>query len=148
EELKKCQQYIQANNQVMITIGVGKPAEQFNLHASYEEAKKALKVASKRQTVVFYEELLMDMMLEDVSEPVKKEFLSRVLSSIQKEKELLETLKCYLANDQSLKKTAFDLHIHINTLHYRLKQMKELTDIDPKSVKGITLFYLALSLLE
>ncbi|MER2258808.1 MAG: helix-turn-helix domain-containing protein, partial [Priestia megaterium] len=122
--------------------------EQFNLHASYEEAKKALKVASKRQTVVFYEELLMDMILEDVSEPVKKEFLSRVLSSIQKEKELLETLKCYLANDQSLKKTAFDLHIHINTLHYRLKQMKELTDIDPKSVKGITLFYLALSLLE
>jgi len=90
----------------------------------------------------------MDMILEDVSEPVKKEFLSRVLSSIQKEKELLETLKCYLANDQSLKKTAFDLHIHINTLHYRLKQMKELTDIDPKSVKGITLFYLALSLLE
>ncbi|MCJ7989220.1 helix-turn-helix domain-containing protein [Priestia sp. OVS21] len=71
-----------------------------------------------------------------------------MLSSIQKEKELLETLKCYLANDQSLKKTAFDLHIHINTLHYRLKQMKELTDIDPKSVKGITLFYLALSLLE
>jgi len=129
-------------------IGVGKPAEQFNLHASYEEAKKALKVASKRQTIVFYEELLMDMILEDVSEPVKKEFLSRVLSSIQKEKELLETLKCYLANDQSLKKTAFDLHIHINTLHYRLKQMKELTDIDPKSVKGITLFYLALSLLE
>ncbi len=132
----------------MITIGVGKPAEQFNLHASYEEAKKALKVASKRQTVIFYEELLMDMILEDVSEPVKKEFLSRVLSSIQKEKELLETLKCYLANDQSLKKTAFDLHIHINTLHYRLKQMKELTDIDPKSVKGITLFHLALSLLE
>jgi carbohydrate diacid regulator len=132
----------------MITIGVGKPAEKFDLHASYEEAKKALKVASKRQTVVFYEELLMDMILEDVSEPVKKEFLSRVLSSIQKEKELLETLKYYLANDQSLKKTAFDLHIHINTLHYRLKQMKELTDIDPKSVKGITLFYLALSLLE
>ncbi|MGV4965573.1 hypothetical protein ACVB78_07865 [Priestia aryabhattai] len=29
-----------------------------------------------------------------------------------------------------------------------MKQMKELTDIDPKSVKGITLFYLALSLLE
>ncbi|MGV6998282.1 hypothetical protein ACWA2C_06090 [Priestia megaterium] len=26
--------------------------------------------------------------------------------------------------------------------------MKELTDIDPKSVKGITLFHLALSLLE
>ncbi|WP_307843166.1 helix-turn-helix domain-containing protein [Priestia megaterium] len=47
-----------------------------------------------------------------------------------------------------VKKTAFDLHIHINTLHYRLKQMKELTDIDPKSVKGITLFHLALSLLE
>jgi len=148
EELKKCQQYIQANNQVIITIGVGKPAEQFNLHASYEEAKKALKVASKRQAVVFYEELLMDMILEDVSEPVKKEFLSRVLSALLKEKELLETLKCYLSNDQSLKKTAVDLHIHINTLHYRLKQMKELTDIDPKSVKGLTLFYLALSLLE
>jgi carbohydrate diacid regulator len=61
---------------------------------------------------------------------------------------LLETLQAYLANNLSLKETALELHVHINTLHYRLKQITEVTGIDPKTTEGIALFYLAVQLAE
>ncbi|TMN21722.1 hypothetical protein FFL34_06035 [Lentibacillus cibarius] len=38
------------------------------------------------------------------------------------------------------------MHIHINTLYYRLKQIKEMTGINPKEAEGTTLFYIGLCL--
>ncbi|MEK1832198.1 helix-turn-helix domain-containing protein [Priestia megaterium] len=83
----------------------------------------------------------MDMILEDVSEPVKGILESSAFFH-SKRKRASRNAEMLFSQRSIVEKTAFDLHIHINTLHYRLKQMKELTDIDPKSVKGITLFTL------
>jgi DNA-binding PucR family transcriptional regulator len=45
---------------------------------------------------------------------------------------LLSTLIVYLDQNQNIKKTADALHIHINTLTYRLKRIEEilLTDLN------------------
>ncbi|KIL49442.1 CdaR family transcriptional regulator [Jeotgalibacillus soli] len=147
-ELERCQQYFKNQYQAGLAIGVGKSIEHHNVYRSYQEAEKALKVAVKSHKIVFYEELILDIVLEEVTQPTRDEFTDRVLLAIRHDYELLETLKVYFLNNQSLKKTADDLHVHINTLHYRLKQIKDLTGIDPKKAEGITLFYIALCFLE
>ncbi|MQL51643.1 GAF domain-containing protein [Desulfofundulus thermobenzoicus] len=43
---------------------------------------------------------------------------------------LVDTLECYLDNNCNLADTAGKLYIHVNTLKYRLKKIKELTSID------------------
>lgn len=40
------------------------------------------------------------------------------------------------------------MHVHINTLHYRLKRIQDLTTLDPKRMQDAMLFYLALLLLD
>lgn len=42
----------------------------------------------------------------------------------------LQTLYCYIAKERSLVRTAEALHIHVNTLKYRLRKIRELTDMD------------------
>src|SRR5699024_5286136 len=47
--------------------------------------------------------------------------------------ELLRTVKIYFEHDFSIKQTALSLHIHRNTLIYRLYQIKEKVKLDPRS---------------
>lgn len=59
---------------------------------------------------------------------------------------LLETLELFLKHDSSLKDTAEALHVHINTLNYRLKRIAEIGGIDLKSVDQKVSLYLDLKL--
>ncbi len=145
-ELSNWQKTFEKQHNVFLAIGVGKSIENKTIFKSYQEAKKALKIAIKNTSVVFYDSLLLDIILEEVTEATKEEYLNRVFSSINEDILLIETIQAYFVNNQSLKNTAIDLHVHINTLHYRLNQIKTLTGIDPKSSEGTALFYVALSL--
>ncbi|WP_407272938.1 CdaR family transcriptional regulator [Radiobacillus sp. PE A8.2] len=143
-ELQRWQKEMKKKYQVEIAIGIGKTNQAKTISQSYKQAEKALKVSEKNLQVVFYESLLLAIILEEVSDTTKDEYHHRVLSSIKADNELLRTLKTYLEHNQSLKLTAEALHCHINTLHYRLTQINNLTGIDPKSSEGIALFYVAL----
>lgn len=50
---------------------------------------------------------------------------------------LVETLKVYLDTVQDRKRTAAILHIHPNTLDYRLRRIKELTGLSPTAPRDI-----------
>jgi sugar diacid utilization regulator len=56
----------------------------------------------------------------------------RSLSTLDSEKNsnLTETLFCYLQHNQDINLTSKALHIHYNTLKYRIKRISELTNID------------------
>ena len=43
---------------------------------------------------------------------------------------LLETLEVFLAHDCSWTRTAEALHIHVNTVHYRVERIETLTGRD------------------
>jgi hypothetical protein len=45
--------------------------------------------------------------------------------------DLLATLRCYLDNARNRRQTAADLHVHANTVDYRLRQVGLLTGLDP-----------------
>lgn len=58
--------------------------------------------------------------------------------------ELLQTLELYLSQDSNVKATADLLHVHINTLTYRLKRIAEIVDIDLNSMDQKVTLYLDL----
>ena len=45
---------------------------------------------------------------------------------------MLKTLEVYLQRHGNLRQSARDLHIHLNTLHYRLRRIGEVTGMDLK----------------
>jgi purine catabolism regulator len=58
--------------------------------------------------------------------------------------ELVTTVSTFLATDGSWKQTAEQLHIHRQTLVYRLKTVEQLTGLKPTSTVGTTSLWLAL----
>lgn len=44
--------------------------------------------------------------------------------------ELIPTLKCYLDNNQSIKKTAKNMFVHYRTISYRLEKIEKISGIN------------------
>ncbi|MEK4873413.1 helix-turn-helix domain-containing protein [Bacillus sp. FSL W8-0102] len=118
------------------------------IHRSFKEAMKALKVAQKHLGIVFYEDLILEIILEDIPIEIQKDFQRRTIDVLKEDPILIDTLQHYLHNNQSIKKTSEEMNIHINTLHYRLNKIEELTGINPKTTEGIVIFYISLMLLN
>lgn len=144
--LVQLQKYFRNTYNMGMAIGVSKSLVQHRLDKAYSEAAKGVRVAKNTGEVTFYEDLLLEIILEEVSAQSRDEFLVRVLGEIQDDLELMTTLQAYLENNHSIKDTVQDLHIHPNTLHYRLNQIRRKTGIDSKTSEGTTLFYMALAI--
>ncbi|MFX3623049.1 MAG: CdaR family transcriptional regulator [Ectobacillus sp.] len=146
--LKRVKQESEALFSVELAIGIGQSTAPIEMYASYDQALRALHIASQARGIVFYEDLRLEMCLQDVSEGTRAEFLKRTLDNILADKELLETLQLFIDYNQSYKQTAKALHIHINTLHYRFKKIEELTGLNPKHFKDLVTLSVALLLLD
>ncbi|WP_426350560.1 CdaR family transcriptional regulator [Alloiococcus sp. CFN-8] len=80
-----------------------------------------------------YEE--MDM-IEALSSIKNKEKYIGIMKSLEeegKEVELIKTFACYFYNNGELNKTAQEMHLHRNSLNYRLQRINEITGLNPKS---------------
>ncbi|MDR7169685.1 hypothetical protein J2W56_003429 [Nocardia kruczakiae] len=66
-----------------------------------------------------------------------RDALSALLSPLDKYPELGHTLATYLANDMNRQRTASELHVHANTLDYRLKRIHRITGCDPSTGAGL-----------
>jgi hypothetical protein len=60
--------------------------------------------------------------------------------------ELLGTLEAYLAHDADRRATAAGLHVHPNTLDYRLRRIADLTGRSPLTARGLQVLGAALTL--
>ncbi|WP_103352078.1 CdaR family transcriptional regulator [Amycolatopsis sp. CA-128772] len=63
--------------------------------------------------------------------------LAAALGPLDAHPELVETLKTYLALDTNRRRTAARLHVHPNTVDYRLRRVRDLTGIDPLHPAGL-----------
>lgn len=131
-----------------MSIGVGKNICKHHIKKTYKEAQKALKVAQKSKGIVFYDDLILEIILEDISAEIQTEFLKQTIYKMKEEKHLIYTLQQYIKNNQSIKNTAEAMNIHINTLHYRLNKIEELIGINPKTTEGVVILYIASMLLN
>ncbi|MFD6222282.1 PucR family transcriptional regulator [Nocardia asteroides] len=59
-----------------------------------------------------------------------RQFLAALLDPLDEHPELLATLRCYVDQDVNRQRTARALHVHPNTLDFRLKRIARLTGCD------------------
>jgi hypothetical protein len=71
--------------------------------------------------------------------------LSRLLDPLDRNPDLPHTLAVYLGRDLDRRSTAAALHVHPNTLDYRLRRIVELTGLDPSTSRGLQLLGAALA---
>lgn len=128
--------------------GVGQCTKPSNLRQSYVQAERALKLARRNRGIIFDEELILEMVTGELNSELKAEYIERSIAPILLEKDLLETLVELFKQNHSLKNTALALHIHINTLHYRLKKIEELTHLNPNSIHDLFCLYLGVQFLD
>jgi sugar diacid utilization regulator/uncharacterized protein (DUF2164 family) len=123
-----------------VSIGIGRMKPKLtSVHESFKEATKCIKFLQNYhfdQHVLCFTDLGVQRFILQNSEEELADFVQEVLGPlIQYEQarkgDLLHTLIAYLNQNQNAKKTAAFLHIHSNTLNYRLKRIEEilLTDL-------------------
>ncbi|MCP2314918.1 Sugar diacid utilization regulator [Nocardia amikacinitolerans] len=66
-----------------------------------------------------------------------REYLGSLLDPLDEHPELLETLQRHIANNLNRQRTARVLHVHTNTVDYRLKRIGQLTGFDPSQPSGL-----------
>ncbi|WP_045518474.1 CdaR family transcriptional regulator [Neobacillus niacini] len=141
-------QYIKNSFGISAYAGVGQCAAPSNLHHSYTQAERALKLARRNRSIIFDKELILEMVTGELTSEIKAEYIQRTIAPLLREKDLLETLVELFKQNHSLKNTAQSLHIHINTLHYRLKKIEELTHLNPNTIHDLFCLYLAVLFLD
>jgi sugar diacid utilization regulator len=133
-------------------VGVGAPCHDLaGFPRSYHQARLALRMrdAGVRSSVLFYEQLGSYRLLAEVSDlgSVDRfidEWLGPLIAYDQRHgADFVRTLTSYLECRGSYDATAAALFVHRNTLKYRLRRIKEVSDRDLKD--GDTLFNLQLA---
>ena len=146
--LKRLKQDCETLFSIPLYIGIGQSVTPSNMNLSYGQALQALSVSLETKNIVFNEDLRLEMCLQDISAETREQFLKRTIENLLSSPELMHTLRLFIDYNQSYKQTAEQLHIHINTLHYRLKKIEEYTGLDPKQFKDLNILYFSLLLLD
>lgn len=122
------------------------------LSEHYQQALTCLTLASKlnrEDTILHYDDFSVLHMINSFSEQaditglIHPILLTLDQQDREKGSDFMNTLNVYLRHNQDIEQTSKELHIHYNTLKYRMKRMKDLTDIN--FFDGNLLFRLRLS---
>jgi len=129
-----------------------------HVHKCLKEAKKVVEVKEKfpgeAQSFLAYQDLgvyqFMDVLLEKRIQDGFDNMAIKRLSEYDTSHntELLVTLEAFLDESESMQKTAAKLHIHTNTLTYRLKRISEIMEVDLSIPSQKFMLYLDLKLLR
>jgi carbohydrate diacid regulator len=140
--------YLQVAFTIQAYAGVGQAYSPKEIQKSYHQAERSLNIARLKDPFVFDEDLTLEMILDEITFETKMEFINRTIGTILNDAELIETVKVLFKQNHSLKNTANHLHIHINTLHYRLKRLKEMTKLDSGNINDLLKLYIAILFLD
>ncbi len=113
---------------------------------SFEDARQALIFAQKKkEAAVSFYDLGIESLVHKIPDALKEDFIERLfpIFNEQEHQQLLETLRAFLDQGQSIYKTSESLFIHKNTLQYRLLKIKKLTGYDPRTFQDAVLYWLA-----
>ncbi|NEU31996.1 PucR family transcriptional regulator [bacterium LRH843] len=129
-----------------------------NVAKSYQEAKAVIEVhikfAGDTEDILEYQELgiyqFLDTLFVKRSQDGLDNIVIKKLTEYDQENntQLIETLKTYLDKNENTHRTAAKLHIHVNTLSYRLKRITDITGIDLSKPNQKFMIYLDLKLLK
>ncbi|WP_407675087.1 PucR family transcriptional regulator [Phaeacidiphilus oryzae] len=130
-------------------------AEVGGLRGALEEARHARRIAETRVgrvTAAGPEQLASHVLLlaavpDEIRRAFRERLLSRVIAyDLEHQADLVDTLEAFLRYDGSWTRCASALHVHVNTLRYRIRRIEELTGRDLARLDDRVDFYLALEL--
>ncbi|MEV3947722.1 PucR family transcriptional regulator ligand-binding domain-containing protein [Streptomyces halstedii] len=137
-----------------LTLGVSAAVHSAEgLRGALEEARHARRVAAARPGRVCaagHHELASHvLLLPFVPDDVRRAFTARLLDPLRDydrrhRAELIETLEAFLDCDGSWTRCASRLHLHVNTLRYRVGRIEQLTGRDLSRLEDKLDFFLAL----
>ncbi|MEZ3179066.1 PucR family transcriptional regulator ligand-binding domain-containing protein [Streptomyces pimonensis] len=137
-----------------LTLGVSATVHSAEgLRGALEEARHARRVAAARQGRVCaagHQELASHvLLLPFVPDDVRRAFTARLLGPLRDydrrhRAELITTLEAFLDCDGSWTRCASRLHLHVNTLRYRVGRIEQLTGRDLSRLEDKLDFFLAL----
>ncbi len=138
-----------------VSIGIGR------IHSGLMMASKSLQEAAKciqfiksngaKNQIISYRDLGVQRLLLQNSEGDLTDFMEEVLGPLitydkSKKGELMPTLFAWLEHNQKAKEAAESLHIHTNTLMYRLKRIEEILGVSLSDSSQFLNIHLAISL--
>jgi sugar diacid utilization regulator len=125
--------------EAVVTIGIGgscrDPAE---IARSYGQARRTIDAVvrlGRQGQAVAFEDLGIHRLLLQVPDLAElKSFATEILGELdrqdpQRGAELLATLACYFRENNSPQRTAQSLHVHPNTVAYRIRRVQEITGL-------------------
>ncbi|MDI3098359.1 PucR family transcriptional regulator ligand-binding domain-containing protein [Streptomyces sp. AN-3] len=137
-----------------VTLGVSAAVHSAEgLRGALEEARHARRVAAARVGRVCaagHQELASHvLLLPFVPDDVRRAFTARLLDPLRDydrrhRAELIPTLEAFLDSDGSWTRCATRLHLHVNTLRYRVGRIEQLTGRDLSRLEDKLDFFLAL----
>ena len=137
-----------------LTLGVSATVHSAEgLRGALEEARHARRVAAARPGRVCaagHQELASHvLLLPFVPDDVRRAFTARLLDPLRDydrrhRAELIPTLEAFLDCDGSWTRCATRLHLHVNTLRYRVGRIEQLTSRDLSRLEDKVDFFLAL----
>lgn len=103
---------------------------------SYRDAQRALSVVGPKGGSVRYDDLgLLTVLLGANDTQPLQDYLARWLDALDRpestrDNHLMETLTVYLEEGGRLAAAADSVHVHVNTLKYRLRKIEEILSVD------------------
>lgn len=115
-----------------ILFGIGRETKIQDLSISYNEAVRSIGYAKMHDIqIVEYAMLGIERLLYEVDEEVLDMFMKDKLHSLDLlDESYIKTIQLFIKLNKNSKKTAEKLHIHANTLYYRLRKIESVLEIN------------------
>ena len=130
---------------LLMSAGIDGGAQ--DVHVAYSQANKAWRSArTSQRDILTYDQVTLELFTEDVSDTVKQEYVGKVFRKCSHEElcQWMGLLEEYFGQEGSLLHTAQALHIHKNTLTYKLRKLQELTGYDVRLPSQSPVLYMAM----
>lgn len=131
-----------------IKIGVGAVVQDIlHVKKSYEQAciSQSWADVSSDDGIVHYNDLGIELILEEVSKEISDTFVHQVIGSLNHKdlKEYEEIISLFDTHNGSIKKISDVLFIHKNTLQYKLNRLYEKTGFDMRNYQDFLMLKIA-----
>jgi len=129
-----------------VTAGVAACDERSALGSTAAQAREVLQLARRLERppgVYQLADVLLEYQLTRASDALPQ--LGGLLDPLARNPDLLTTLEVYVEEDLDRRRTSARLHVHPNTLDYRVRRIVELTGLDPATASGLQLLGAALA---
>lgn len=156
DEIRRAAEVLAAGlDGVRLSFGISRAVDRTGLRGAVEEARYACRSAAagaEPANVVSHDQLATHMLLlSSVPDEVRRIFRGRLLAPLhdydrRHRTDLVLTLETFLRVSGGWSACADRLHVHVNTVRYRIERIEELTGRDLSRLEDRVDFFLALAL--